>query len=73
MKQPIHPYAVYDSKEAGKLLEVDPVTIQRYIRNGKLRATQFGKVYRISGQSLLDLMALDTNAVKMSQDKESDS
>lgn len=69
MKQPIHPYAVYDSREAANLLGLDPVTIQRYIRAGKLKATLIGKVYRISGQSLLDLMALDSDSIKMSQDR----
>lgn len=69
MKQPIHPYTVYDSKEAAELLGVDQTTIQRYIRNGKLIATLLGKVYRISGQSLLDLMSLDSESVKVSQDR----
>lgn len=69
MKQPIHPYAVYYSKEAADLLGLDPVTIQRYIRAGKLKATQLGKVYRISGQALLDLMSLDSDSVRMSQDR----
>jgi len=69
MKQPIHPYAVYDSKEAASLLKLDPVTIQRYIRAGKLKATQLGKVYRISGLALLDLMALDSDSIRMSQDR----
>lgn len=69
MKQPIHPYSVYDSKEAAALLNLDPVTIQRYIRGGKLKATQIGKVYRISGQALLDLISLDSDSIKMSQDR----
>lgn len=69
MKQPIHPYAVYDSKEAAELLGLNPVTIQRYIRAGKLKATQIGKVYRLSGQALLDLMALDSDSIRMSQDR----
>lgn len=69
MKNPIHPYAVYDSQQAAEILGLEPVTIQRYIRDGKLKATQFGKVYRISGQALLDVMALDSSSVKMSQDR----
>lgn len=69
MKNPIHPYAIYTSQEAAEILALDIVTIQRYIRSGKLKATQLGKIYRISGQSLLDIMALDSNSVRMSQDR----
>lgn len=69
MANPIHPYAIYDSKEAAALLGVDVITIQRYIRSGKLQATRLGKVYRITGQSLLDLMSLDQDSVMYVQDR----
>ncbi len=69
MKIPIHPYSVYTTKEAAQLLSVDPITVQRYIRTGKLGATRLGKVYRITGQALLDLMSLDQESIKFAQDR----
>lgn len=69
MANPIHPYAVYDSKDAAALLRVDVITVQRYIRSGKLQATRLGKVYRITGQSILDLMSLDTESITYVQDR----
>ena len=42
----------YSVDQISKLLDMHPKTIQRYIREGKLRATKFGKSYRISGQDL---------------------
>lgn len=69
MKNPIHPYAIYTTKEAAELLDVDVITIQRYIRSGKLTATRLGKIYRISGQALLDLMSLEQDEVMYVQDR----
>lgn len=68
-KEPIHPYTVYNTQQAADLLDVDPITIQRYIRSGKLVATKLGKNYRITGQALLSLMALDSDSIKLSQDR----
>ena len=42
----------YSVDQISKLLDMHPKTIQRYIREGKLRATKFGKSYRVSGQDL---------------------
>ncbi len=69
VREPIHPYAVYTTQQASVLLQLDPITIQRYIRKGRLKATKLGKIYRISGQALLDLMALDSDSIKLSQDR----
>jgi len=69
MTNPIHPYAIYDSKQAADLLGVEVVTIQRYIRAGKLQATKLGKVYRISGHALLDLMSLEQDGIQNVQDR----
>ena len=69
MSNPIHPYAVYTVKEAAELLKVEPVTIQRYIRSGKLEATQFGKTYRISGQAVLNLLSFEHSSVELVQDR----
>lgn len=69
MKVPIHPYAVYDTKETADLLGVEQITIQRYIKSGKLSATRFGKVYRISGQAIIELMSLEQDSVEYAQDR----
>jgi len=69
MNTPIHPYVVYTTQETANILKVEPITIQRYIKSGKLKATLFGKIYRISGQAILDVMALDTGSIEHSYDR----
>ena len=59
MKQPIHPYMVYTTEQAAELLEISVVTIQRYIRSGKLNATKVGKWYRLSGQVIQEFMGVN--------------
>ena len=66
MSEPIHPYAIYTTEEAAKLLRVSIATIQRYIRSKKLQAIQIGKWYRISGRVLIDFMSLDYKSVNTS-------
>lgn len=66
MSEPIHPYAVYTSEEAAKLLKVSVATIQRYIRDKKLQAILVGKWYRIPGRVLIDFMSLDYKSVNTS-------
>lgn len=66
MSNPIHPYAVYTTDEAAKLLKVSVATIQRYIRDRKLQAVKVGKWYRVSGEALIDFMALSHQAVSAS-------
>ncbi len=39
-------------EEIGELLKLHPKTIQRYIREGKLRALKYGKAWRVSGHDL---------------------
>lgn len=58
MKQAIHPFTVYTTQQVAELLEVNVITVQRYIRQRKIRATKFGKWYRVSGSDLLDFMNL---------------
>lgn len=38
--------------EIGEMLKMHPKTIQRYIREGKLRAVKYGKAWRVSGHDL---------------------
>lgn len=54
----------YSVDQISKLLDMHPKTIQRYIREGKLRATKFGKSYRISGQ---DLSTFTENSIPTNQ------
>jgi excisionase family DNA binding protein len=57
MKKEILPNAVYTTKEAAELLDLSLVTIQKYVREGKIAARRIGdKWYRITGQALLDFM-----------------
>lgn len=39
-------------EEIGEMLKMHPKTIQRYIREGKLRAVKYGKAWRVSGHDL---------------------
>ena len=42
----------YTVEQISQLLKVHPKTLQRYIREGKLRASKVGKSWRISGHDL---------------------
>lgn len=42
----------YSVEKISKLLDIHPKTVQRYIREGKIRATKIGKSWRISGHDL---------------------
>jgi len=44
--------AFYIVDQIAKMLNIHPKTIQRYIREGKLRATKIGKGWRVSGHDL---------------------
>lgn len=42
----------YTVGQISKMLDIHPKTIQRYIREGRLRAAKIGKAWRISGHDL---------------------
>lgn len=42
----------YTVERIAEMLEMHPKTIQKYIREGKLRATKVGKAWRVSGHDL---------------------
>lgn len=42
----------YTVEQISNILDIHPKTIQRYIREGKLRATKVGKSWRVSGHDL---------------------
>ena len=42
----------YTVEQIAKMLDIHPKTIQRYIREGRLRASKIGKSWRVSGHDL---------------------
>lgn len=42
----------YSVEQISKMLRIHPKTLQRYIREGKLRANKIGKSWRITGHDL---------------------
>jgi len=42
----------YTAEEISQMLSIHPKTVQRYIREGRLRATKIGKSWRVSGHDL---------------------
>lgn len=42
----------YTVEDISSMLDMHPKTIQRYIREGKLRASKLGKAWRVSGHDL---------------------
>ncbi len=58
-KEEILPYASYTTKEAAELLNINHQTLQRYIKAGKLEASQLGKRYRITGETILKFLGIE--------------
>ncbi len=46
---------IYTAAEAARILKLSPVTIERQIRRGELKAVKLGKEYRLLGRDLLAL------------------
>jgi excisionase family DNA binding protein len=42
----------YTVEQISEMLDIHPKTIQRYIREGKLRAVKLGKAWRVTGHDL---------------------
>ena len=56
-KEEIKPLAVYTTSEVAKLLGLTQQTVQKYVREGKIKAKHIGnKWYRVSGRAILDFM-----------------
>lgn len=51
----------YTVEQISDLLDIHPKTIQRYIREGKLRASKIGKSWRITGHDLSNFTETDSN------------
>jgi len=50
----------YTVDQISKMLSIHPKTVQRYIREGKLRAAKVGKGWRISGHDLSTFIEKDS-------------
>ena len=55
MEKEIVPNRVYSSKEAAELLGINIMGLQRYCKNGTIKAKKI-KEWKILGQSLIDFM-----------------
>lgn len=56
MPKQIGDMTLYTVLELSKLLDVTEVTLRRYIKDGKLKATLMGGKYLISEETLRELM-----------------
>ena len=54
----------YNVEQISQLLKIHPKTIQRYIREGKLRATKIGKGWRVSGHDLSQFTESTSNVLE---------
>ena len=59
----------YTVDQISDILEIHPKTIQRYIREGKLRATKVGKSWRVTGHDLSTFVEVDGNQARGSKDR----
>ena len=65
MKQEILPNAVYTTEEVAQLLHLNILTVQKFIREGRISATRISdRWYRVTGQSLLDFLSNNMNPPK---------
>lgn len=60
-KEPIVENSVYDPREAARILGLSPVTMERKIRRGEIKAARIGKQYRLLGRDLLELLQWETH------------
>ena len=51
----------YTVEQISNMLDIHPKTIQRYIREGRLRATKIGKSWRVTGHDLSVFAESDGN------------
>lgn len=52
---------VYTLKEVADILKVSRQTIYNYLKAGRLRATKFGKEYRVTKEDLEEFIRLGSN------------
>ena len=54
----IKPLAVYTTEQAAVLLSMNIQTVQKYIREKKIKAVKVGVHYRVTGKALLDFLGV---------------
>lgn len=59
----------YTVKQIAQMLNIHPKTIQRYIREGRLRATKIGKSWRVTGHDLSRFTEENNNISKETQSR----
>jgi excisionase family DNA binding protein len=57
----------YTVEQISEMLDIHPKTIQRYIREGKLRATKIGKSWRVTGHDISVFMESNRNEMPGSE------
>jgi excisionase family DNA binding protein len=60
----------YTVDQISEMLDIHPKTIQRYIREGKLRATKIGKSWRVTGHDLSVFMESNRNEMPGSENRQ---
>ena len=65
-------HTYYSVAKVAQMLEIHEKTVQRYIREGKLRATKVGKAWRITGHDL-SVFIQGENAPTLPSDKKTNS
>ena len=51
---------IYTTEQVAQLLQIHPLTVLKYIKNGKLRAIKLGRVYRIRESQLQEFLEQDS-------------
>lgn len=54
--QPTDHHTLLTVKEAATVLKLNPLTVYDYIKQGKLKAAQFGRYYRIHPDDLSEFI-----------------
>ena len=47
---------VFTPEQVGKVLQIHPLTVLRYIKSKKIKASRLGRVYRIREKSIDDFL-----------------
>lgn len=47
---------IYTPEQVGKILQIHPFTVLRYIKEKKIRASKLGRVYRITEGALSEFL-----------------
>lgn len=51
---------IYTTEQVAKLLQIHPLTILKYIKQGKLKAIKLGRIYRIREKDFQNFLDQET-------------